>query len=136
MTSSAESLELPEGCPPEGHQPANGRFFRLTNPKHAVGDTTTDRDWRLPLHTPKGQGYQRYDLCAAYAISLFRDLEVLLRAREAVAFARKKSIAEIELAPDMGRTLETESFAETHHDWWPNDGVTPSGTVVESAVES
>lgn len=136
MTDSANGISLPPDCPPAGHLPADGRFYRLANPKHEVGDATIHQDWRLPLDTPKGQGYQRYDLCEAYAISLFGDLDTLVSAREAVPFARRKSIAQIDLEHSMGRILETESFAPTHHDWWPTEGLNPTGVVIQKALES
>lgn len=126
---------LPPGCPPDGHEPAQGAFFRLTRATLDVGDEPVE-DWRLPLDTKSSEAYQQVDNCLAYAYSLFKDLADLLKARESVPWARKKTIAQVDLEPDMGRVLQTESdLGPSHHDWWPSrNDLVPPATVIEGRI--
>lgn len=126
---------LPEGCPPEGHVAPDGTFYRLTRGNLLVGEAPSDDEWRLPVDKP-GPAYRQYDECDAYAHSVFGDVDVLLRARVSVPWTRKKSIARLALAPEMGRILETPSeLGPTHHDWWPSsDGLAPQAVVVEGSA--
>jgi hypothetical protein len=129
----SSGVQLPEDCPPNGHLPAEGTFYRLTRGDLAEGSAPGSGDWVLPLNTRKSEAYQQYDMCQAYSYSMFADLRVLLEARESVPFVRKKSISRVELQPAMGRILETESWiGPSHHDWWPSEGnLVPPAEVVE-----
>lgn len=127
---------MPEGCPPEGHEPAKGTFFRLVAKTFQPGDVTDKGCWRKPYKV-KGPMFGKIDDCLAHGISLFEDLEVLRAARELNPWAAGKAIAEIALEPDMGRTLETTSdVADGHHDWWttPYD-LHPAVPVIEGCLE-
>jgi hypothetical protein len=127
-------LSLPGGCPPVGSQSARGTFYRLSRPSAQMGETLTLGDWVLPLNTKTSEAYQRHELCDAYAFSVFSEVADLLQARESVPWARKKSIAQIELMPDMGRTMRTDSeLGSSHHDWWPaGENIVPPSEVIEA----
>ena len=123
--------ELPANCPPDGHVDPSGVYFRYTNASLGIGDSPSEDDWLLPVDKP-GPHYKHFDDCDAYAISLFRDVRVLLRARGVMPFARKKTIAQLELSPGMGPVRETpSSVGPTHHDWWPAMEAPPQAVVVE-----
>lgn len=126
---------LPAGCPPDGNTAPNGTFYRLTRRGLQVGETPSDDEWHLPVDK-RGPAYKQYDQCDAYAHSIFRDVDVLLRARVWVPWTRKKSIARLALAPEMGRILETPSeLGPTHHDWWPSShDLVPAAVVIEGSV--
>lgn len=130
--SAAQAGNLPDGCPPDDAVPAQGTFYRLASKAHALGDNTVAGDWNLPLSTPGSQGYRQVDLCVAHAFSIFDNLGGLLIAREAVPFARKKSVAQVELDPSMGVTKETPTtvWKQGHHSWWPSGTAAPAATVV------
>jgi hypothetical protein len=95
-----------------------------------------DDDWRLPVDKRASECYQRYDRCEAYAHSLFADLSVLVAARGSVPWARKKSIAQVGLTPDLGRVVESPSvLGASHHDWWPSHtGLVPKAVVIEGSI--
>lgn len=132
----SETASFPEGCPPDGHQPAEGTYYRLADARHAIGDLTCKGCWRKPYKV-RGPMFGRVDDCHAHAISVFEDLAILRAARELSPWAAKKTIAEIKLMPEMGRTLETESkVAEGHHDWWTTPyELHPSVEVIEGGLE-
>lgn len=114
---------------------ANGTYFRRADPKHQVGESTDAGSWRKPWKV-KGPHFGAKGLCGAHGISLFADLAVLKSAREASAWARSKSIAEVDLEPSMGKTLETPSeVAREHHDWWTTPyKMHPAATVIEAKL--
>jgi hypothetical protein len=123
--------ELPEACPPDGHWPARGVFYRLTRPSLKIGEVPEDKDWVLPLHTKKSAAYLKHDECDAYSYSLFDDIEPLHIARLASAWARRKSISRVILPEGSGYLLKTESeLADGHHDWWPVPAQCIPGAVV------
>jgi hypothetical protein len=126
---------LPEACPPEGLFAPDGTFFRLTQRNLQVGIAPPNDAWSLPVDK-RGPDYQHFDQCDAYALSVFGDVDVLLRARVSVPWVMKKSIARLALTPEMGRILETPSaLGPTHHDWWPSSGdLVPVAVVVEGSV--
>jgi hypothetical protein len=126
---------LPLGCPPDGHKAAQGRYYRLTRATLVVGDIPLE-DWRLPLDTKSSEVYQKIDDCSAYAYSLFSDLADLVAARLSVPWAKKKTIAQVDLEPDMGRVLHTPcDLGDSHHDWWPSaNDLVPPAVVVEGKV--
>lgn len=125
--------QLPDDCPPVGHLPAEGTFYRLSRPSAKLGETLVSTDWVLPVDTKKSDCYQNYGVCECYAFSIFAELEHLLEARKFVGWAKKKSIARLDLTPDMGVVLKTPSdVGESHHDWWPTEGhEAPPAVVVE-----
>ncbi|BBH17184.1 hypothetical protein Back2_14710 [Nocardioides baekrokdamisoli] len=126
---------LPPGCPPLGHAAAQGTFYRLTSPGLSVGQAA-DEGWTLPVANKTSAAYQQLDNCFAYAYSVFRDIEDLIAARELIGWARKKTIARVDLSPPLGRTLRTWSpIGPSHHDWWPStDDLVPPTTVVAEQV--
>lgn len=131
------SAPLPEGCPPAGHQPAQGTFYRLVDKTLQPGDLTGKGCWRKPYKV-KGPKFGKVEECLAHGISLFEDLEVLRVARALNPWAARKAIAEITLEPDMGQTLETSSpIADCHVDWWttPYD-LYPSVPVIEGPLQA
>lgn len=113
--SSARAL--PEGCPPSGHIPANGTFYRLTWPSAKLGDVLPKEAWVLPIDTKTSDSYQRYDQCEAYAFSICAEIDDLINARRLIPWARKKSISRLDLTPDMGVVLKTPSpVGDSHHE--------------------
>lgn len=129
------TVPLPANCPPDGHQETDGTYFRLCEPRHDVGAVAEKGSWRKPYKL-KGPHFGRTDMCEAHAFSIFQDLEVLRTARELNPWAARKAIAQIDLAPGMGRILETPSeVAEGHWDWWPAPiDLVPTAIVVEAAI--
>ena len=128
---------LPSGCPPEGHEPADGTFFRLADPRHDPGEATEADSWILPVNNPTSrQCFGQTDRCGCFGHSLFADVEVLHRARKTLRWARKKSIARVKLTPDMGRILESHSpVGSTHYDWWPTPlSLVPDAEVLEAQL--
>ena len=126
--------KLPEGCPPDGHEAAVGTFYRLAEPHHQPGEKTGPESWVLPVNFPKSkQCFGQVDRCGCYGHSLFGDVQVLHDARQILRWARKKSIARVELQPTMGRILETHSdVGPTHFDWWPTPlDLVPDAEVIE-----
>jgi hypothetical protein len=113
---------LPDGCPPAGHQASEGTFYRLAEPRHQPGDKTGLESWVLPVNNPKSKAcFGQKACCSCFGFSLFGSVEVLHDARKILRWARKKSIARVDLLPSMGRILETHSdVGPTHFDWWPS----------------
>lgn len=128
--------ELPPECPPDGHGPAEGVFYRLADPRHAQGDTTDESSWVLPVNYPHSTSFGQVDDCHAYGLSVFDNIDVLHAARRALRWARKKSIARVVLEPSMGRILAAPSdVGPGHYDWWPTPlTLTPPADVVEGAL--
>lgn len=126
------SAELPPNCPPEDHFEPDGVYYRYTGAGLSIGDELSDEDWVLPVHKP-GPHYRKFDSCSAHALSIFGDKQVLLDARHVMPFARKKTIASVELRPGMGPVAASDSpVGPTHHDWWPAPGAErPPARVVE-----
>lgn len=121
--SMSGARELPEGCPPPGHVPADGSFYRLSWPSAKLGQTLPSEAWVLPIDTKTSESYQQFGDCGAYAFSIFSELDDLVKARGIIAWARKKSIVRVDLKPEMGAVLKTPSpLGDSHHDWWPSEG--------------
>ena len=130
----AETVVLPAGCPPDGHIEPQGTFYRLAAPRHQPGDPTEDDSWVPPLHTRTSELYESKDACEAFAFSLFDNLQVLLDARDHTPWARRKSIARVDLAPGMGGLVPSESdVGQGHYDWWPEP---PDFVPVAETVEA
>lgn len=109
---------MPGACPPAESGPVEGTFYRLAEPHLSIGSTTAKGSWRKP-HKVKGPHFQRVDLCAAHAFSIFKSLEAIQEARKISPWAAKKSLASVDISSDMGNVVETPSdVADTHYDWW------------------
>ncbi len=124
---------LPGHCPPEGHFEALGTFYRFSAPSLTVGAVVPESHWCLPIHVKKSEGYQQWSRCDAYAYSIFDSVDPLLEARRFLAWAKAKSICQINLVSAMGRLLETPSVVGPgHHDWYPQPlGLAPNAVVIE-----
>jgi len=124
-------LALPGDCPPSSAQEPQGAFFRLVSGSLREGEVAGDGDWILPAMKTKGDCAGVTDRCECFAHSLFEDADDLLRAREQIAWARRKAIAEIELTPEMGVIEASPSdLGDSHHEWWPADNQVPQSQVV------
>lgn len=111
---------LPEGCPPAEAGAPSGTFFLLARPIHKSGDPLGDGDWVLPWQRQKGGARGRTELCQAWAYSMFDDVAPLHEMREIQAWARNKSIAQVELSESDGSLLATpSSIGHGHHSFWP-----------------
>lgn len=116
---SLRKADFPLPYHPSEALPAEGTVFRLTAGKLKVDDPVTDEDWILPINKSRG-------VCAAvgsesnracYGHSVFTDIQDLKDAQTKVPWARKKSIASVEL--DCGWIEASPRNGDSHHDWWP-----------------
>ena len=127
-------MTLPPDCPPTSAESPQGIFYRLAHPQLSPGERPPAEDWILPHAKRKGDCAGRTDLCRCHAHSLFSELSDAVRVKELIPALRRKTIAEIELSPDMGMIEATPSDAgDSHHDWWPAEPeLHPTATVVEA----
>lgn len=84
----------------------------------------------------KSMGYQKVDVCEAYAHSLFDAFETLVDARKYVPWTRDRTISKVVLTEGAGRLLKTPStIGSGHHAWWADPlNYIPWALVVEGAL--
>lgn len=126
---------MPEACPPPDSEPGQGVFYRLGEKHLKVGDVPGKGTWRKP-YKAKGPNYGRSDVCEAHAFSIFESLNSIQGAREISPWAAGKSLARVEVSPEMGNLLETQSIADSHYEWWSNPyNLIPESVVIDEARE-
>lgn len=98
---------------------AKGKFFRLTAGNLKVDDTVPAKDWILPINKKRGEcsvaGSESRREC--YSHSIYSDLEDMTMIQQTVPWARKKSIASVEVM--NGYVKATPRNGNSHHSWWP-----------------
>lgn len=96
------------------------------------------QDWQYPWQKHKSDVKGRWDLCDAWAFSLWDDAGTLRALRASQPWTRTRSIAEVELSEADGLIMASASSmgAAGHNDWWPSsDDADHGGNVIEEASE-
>lgn len=108
-----------------------GTFYRLTNGKLKIDETSKMTDWILPYQKKTGSGAGRADFCPAHAHSVFRELDDIIAAAHLTPWLRNKSVGEITVTPEDGDLVNSPStHGASHHSWWPSRDVNPNDCVV------
>lgn len=103
----------PEDCPPENARPASGVVYRLIRQSHP-----TSKDFRSHRET---QPHRTFDVpeCIACGLSVFMDIEDVIRLQKRVPALRRRRVAKGTLVSDLGNMLPTPSrTGRSHHTWW------------------
>jgi hypothetical protein len=133
----AKDFELPAQCPPASATPRAGRFFRLVRSELSVGEQTEKGDWRKPYKNGVGQCAGGHDVCECHAFSVYSNLEDAEQAIALVPPYRPRSIAVVEVNPELGVFEQTPTTGpgglihDSHHEWWPSpNSLVPNAIVV------
>lgn len=109
------NTHLPENCPPQEAQDAEGALYRLVS--HSSPHPEDFRSWRetnMSKDLPKGMTE-----CQAGGLSVYRDKADANRTIKRIPRFRKSQPALGILTPDFGKILFTPSKdSKSHHTWW------------------
>lgn len=102
---------FPEQCPPLAARRDNIQVFRLVNqtPPTAEDFLPTDKEW-------PHRSFPKEALCAACGVSVFRNVEDVIKKMARYPALRHKKIARGQIKESDGLVLET--FQPSHMTWW------------------
>ncbi len=111
-----------------------GDFFVLAEGNLKPGDATGRMTWQRPYEKRTGDYAGQTSNIDANALSVFKDVGDLYRARDIAPWTRRKAIAEVSVGQEDGWLKHTPAdLGDSHHDWWtdPYDLI-PAATVIEA----
>lgn len=122
---------LPDDCPPDEAEAADGRVFRIVKADPPTADDFRSVREQQPRRKVK-------DECQACGLSVFGAVDDATDMRDAIPAFRGRLIAEGELSGEMGVMKPTPRNGNTHITWWTPEGLDPSPAfaVVESGGAS
>jgi hypothetical protein len=105
---------LPDDCPPEDAIPTIGQVYRLADKNNFdENDFLSHRE----LHPERE--WEGVSECVAGGISVYTELEGILRLRRRVKSMRRKKVISGVLEPKHGKMKHTPSETHpSHHTWW------------------
>lgn len=106
---------FPQECPPDEAMPANCEVYRLTDKQQPK-----EKDFRAYFVLKPEQEW--HNLCQACGLSVYTNIEDVLRLKRRVPGARPKWVAKGVLNDEEGVILNTPNKETSHHSWWtPRD---------------
>jgi len=103
---------LPEDCPPEEAQPANGTVYRMLK-----GNTPTPDDFLSFRELKPGKAYPSD--CIASGLSVYTELAGIRQLQRRVPRFREATVGQGKLDPVHGTIKGTPSqLHASHHTWW------------------
>ena len=102
---------FPRECPPADARRDDIEVFRLVD-----GSPPSASDFRPTIVEYPHRKFEGADYCAACGVSVFRDINDIVRKRERYKGLRGKKIAVGRITHEAGLILET--FGLSHITWW------------------
>lgn len=102
---------FPEQCPPVDARNDNIQVFRLVD-----GAPLSAKDFRPTVIEQPHRAFEADKLCAACGVSVFRNVQDVIKKRSRFKPLRSKKIALGSITEVDGLVLET--FEPTHMTWW------------------
>jgi hypothetical protein len=102
---------FPEQCPPGKARNDNVQVFRLVS-----GTPLSAEDFHPTIIESPHRPFEPENLCAACGVSVFRNVQDVIKKRAKYKPLRSKKIASGRITESDGLVLET--FAPTHMTWW------------------
>lgn len=106
----------PENCPPDDAEKPSGLVFRFT-----YKAKSSRADFK-PYHREGKEWKNDCQTCQACGISVYTDLNEVLRVQKRTPAARNKFIARYEVNENDGLIKNTPGNSPNHHTWWIVEG--------------